>query len=69
METPSGWPCITSMYLIPMLDLTLKASGARVAPTIRLLKKDKKPRHISVSETETAGFDNSKDALGMGCPI
>ena len=40
METPSGWPSITPMYLFPMLDPALKASGASVFVTIRLLKKD-----------------------------
>ena len=40
IANPSGWPSITPRYLTHTLDPTLKASGARVFVTIRLLKKD-----------------------------
>ena len=40
IANPSGWPSITLRYLTHSLDPTLKATGARVFPTIRLLKKD-----------------------------
>ena len=40
IATPSGWPSITPRYLTHTLDLALKAAGARVTVTIRLLKKD-----------------------------
>ena len=40
IATPSGWPSITPRYLTHTLDPALKAAGARVTVTIRLLKKD-----------------------------
>ena len=40
IATPSGWPSITPRYLTHTLDPALKAAGARVFVTIRLLKKD-----------------------------
>ena len=40
IATPSGWPSITPRYLTHTLVPALKAAGARVTATIRLLKKD-----------------------------
>ena len=42
IANPSGWPSITPRYLTHTLDPALKAAGARVTVTIRLLKKDLK---------------------------
>ena len=60
IATPSGWPSITPRYLTHTLDPALKAAGARVFVTIRLLKKDV---HFFISFCSISSLLKSLDTL------